>query len=114
MPRKEVHYRVELSGVHKSTIAIAVIFVLLIGVITLFSPNLKIGVYGLFLQLLGIMLLGLGLIKTNDELAELVGHHEKLDKQKLISHLTKDRFFMVCGVFLIVLGLFLQIIGRQV
>jgi len=111
--KKPVHYRVELSGVHKSTIIVAIIFIVLIGVITLFSPNLNVGVYGLFMQLLGIMLLGLGLIKTNDELAELVSHHEKFDKQKLISHLTKDRFFMVCGVFLIVLGLLLQIIGRQ-
>jgi hypothetical protein len=110
---KQVHYHVELNSVQKSTIAVALLFIVVIAVITAYSPNVSVYSLGLFLQLLGTILLGLGLVKTNDELAEIVKHHEKLDKQRLISHLTKDRFFIVIGVFLVVLGLLMQIIGRQ-
>ena len=113
-PQEQVRFHVELSGMQKATIAASVIFILIIGGITATSPNVHLSAFGLFLELLGTILLGLGLIKTNDELMELASHHEEFNKQKLISHLTKDRFFVVLGIFLIVLGLLLRIISVQI
>lgn len=107
------HFRVSLTPIQKATIGVAVLFVVIVGITSASSPTVSLGVFGLFLELLGAILLGQGLIKTNDELIELANHHEKFDKQKLVSHLTKDRFFMVVGIFLIVLGTFLQIVFNQ-
>jgi hypothetical protein len=111
--KEGVQFHVELSGVQKATIGAAVVLVLVIAVVTGSSDQVRLPVLGLFAQLLGSILLGLGLIKTNDELLDLAEHHERFEKQRLVSHLTKDRFFIVFGVFLVVTGLLLQILGTQ-
>ena len=108
-----VHFRVELSGTEKATIAAVAILLVLIAAITWFSPNVRIDVFGLFAELLGAILLGLGLTKTNDELLALTNHYEDFHKQDLVSHLTRDRFFVISGVFLIALGILCQIIATQ-
>lgn len=110
---QDVHFHVELSGVQKATIGIAILFVLLIAGVTVNSPNVGLPALGLFLQLMGSILLGLGIIKTNDEFLDLASHHENFNKQKLISHYAKDRFFIVFGLFLIVFGLLMQIFAGQ-
>ena len=111
--KTEVHFRVELTGVQKATIAVAVLFIVLIGGVTLGTETIRIGALGLFLQLIGSIVLGLGIIKTNDELGDLAEHHEQFNKQRLISHLTKDRFFIVFGLFLVVVGLLMQILSQR-
>lgn len=110
---KEVHFHVDLSGIEKATIAAVAILVILIGAITWFSPQVYISTFGMFCELLGAILLGLGLTKTNTELLALTNHYETLHKQELISHLTRDRFFVICGIFLMALGILCQIIGTQ-
>ncbi len=107
------HFTVNLSAVQLATIFAAIIMVALISWITLASDSVPLSILGLFCQLLGSILLGLGLIKTNDELADIVRHHEKLDKPALGAHLAKDRFFIVLGVFLLALGILLQILYTQ-
>lgn len=110
---ESVHFRVLLTPIQKTTILVAVLFIVLIALVTLYSPTVRLSVLGIFLNLLGAILLGLGLIKTNDELIDLGSHHVEFDKQRFVSHLTKDRFFIVLGVFLMVLGALLQIVGVQ-
>jgi hypothetical protein len=107
------HFHVELSTVQKLTIGAAVVLIALIALITAYSDQVRLHILGLFCQVLGAIILGLGLIKTNDELVDIVSHHEKFDKHRLVKHLTKDRFFLVFGLFLLVLGILLQIISVQ-
>jgi hypothetical protein len=113
--RKEepVGFHVALNPVQTATIIVAVLLVGVIAFITFFSDSVELEILGLFSQLLGGILLGLGLIKTNDELVELGSHHIEFDKQRFIRHLTKDRFFIVLGVFFVVAGLLLQILSKQ-
>jgi hypothetical protein len=108
-----VGFHVTLNPIQKATILIAVILIAVISFITFFSDNVRLEILGLFSQLLGGILLGLGLIKTNDELIELGSHHVEFDKQRFIRHLTKDRFFIVLGVFFVVGGLLMQILSKQ-
>lgn len=111
--KKQVTFHVHLTGTQKSTLAIAFVFIILIAAITSLSPTVKLATFGLFCQVLGTVVIGLGLAKTNDELAELASHHEKFDKQGLITHLTRERFFITTGIFLMTLGLLFQIISSQ-
>jgi hypothetical protein len=108
------HFSVTLTPVQRTTIIASGALIVLIGIITGFSEQVHLDILGLFCQLLGGLLLGLGLIKTNDELVDMIRHHEQLDKPSLVKHLTKDRFFIVLGVFYTVLGLLLQIISNQI
>jgi hypothetical protein len=112
--KEEVRFHVALGSMQKFAIGASVFLVFIVALFTGFSDSIKMEVLGLYCQLLGSILLGLGLIKTNEELMELADHHEKLERQRLITHLTKDRFFIVIGVFFVVLGILLQIIGNQV
>lgn len=109
----DVHFRVTLSAHEKAAVAVVSVLALLITLFTYLSSEIGMGVLGLYLQLLGAIMLGFGLTRTNDELIALANHYEKLHKQSLMEHLTRDRFFVVFGVFLIAIGVLAQIIGIQ-
>jgi hypothetical protein len=108
-----VHFRVVLNPHEKIAVAVVVILGLLIALFTYLSADIGVGVFGLYLQLLGAIMLGFGLTRTNDELVALANHYENLHKPSLMEHLTRDRFFVVFGVFLLATGLLLQIVGLQ-
>jgi hypothetical protein len=108
------HFHVQLQPIQKLTIVAAMALILAIAAITFYSERVSLSIFGMFCQLLGVIILGLGLVKTNDELVDLTEHYQKLDRPTLIKHLAKDRFFIVLGVFTIALGMLLQIVGLQV
>jgi hypothetical protein len=113
MAKQAHNFTVRLSAIQMITIAAACILIILSAVITASSENVRLDGLGLFCQLLGAILLGLGLIKTNDELIGLIRHHERLDKPGLAVQLARDRFFVVLGIFLLALGAMLQIVHGQ-
>lgn len=108
-----VHFRVILNAHEKTAVAVVTILGILIAVFTYLSADIGLGVFGLYLQLLGAIMLGFGLTRTNDELLALTNHYERLHKPSLVAHLTRDRFFVVFGVFLLALGVLAQIISIQ-
>lgn len=108
-----VHFRVTLSAHEKAAVAVVSVLALLIALFTYLSTDIGLGVFGLYLQLLGAIMLGFGLTRTNDELIALANHYENLHKPSLMEHLTRDRFFVVFGVFLLALGVLAQIIAIQ-
>lgn len=107
------HFHVRLQPTQKLTIVVAGALVLAIALITVYSDQVHVGSLGMYCQLLGVIILGFGLVKTNDELVDITEHYQKLDRPTLIRHLAKDRFFIVLGVFTIAVGLLLQIVGSQ-
>jgi hypothetical protein len=111
--KEDVHFKVVLNAHEKSAVAVVIILGALIGVCAYLSENIGIGVFGLYLQLLGAIMLGFGLTRTNDELIALTNHYENLHRQNLVMHLTRDRFFVVFGVFLMAIGVLAQIVGLQ-
>jgi hypothetical protein len=104
---------VQLNAHEKGAVAIVIVLGVLITTFTYLSEDIGIGVLGLYLQLLGAIMLGFGLTRTNDELVALTNHYENLHRPSLLAHLARDRFFVVFGVFLIVLGVLAQILGVQ-
>lgn len=108
-----VHFHVVLSAHEKAAVAIVSVLGLLIALFTYLSAAIGVGVFGLYLQLLGAIMLGFGLTRTNDELVALANHFENVHKPSLMEHLTRDRFFVVFGVFLMAIGVLAQIISVQ-
>ncbi len=107
------HFRVQLTPHEIAAVVAAVLLIAVVGVVTYASDQVNLITLGLYLMLIGAIMLGFGLSKTNDELLSLTNHYENLHKQELISRFTRDRFFVVFGVFLIATGILIQILGVQ-
>jgi hypothetical protein len=109
----QVHFRVQLTPHEMAAVIAAFILITIIGVVTALSPLVSLTTFGLYLALIGAIMLGFGLAKTNDEMLALTNHYEDFHRQELVARLTRDRFFVVLGVFLISVGILVQILGVQ-
>jgi hypothetical protein len=107
------HFHVKLEPLQRLTIVVAGVLIGSIALVTMYSETVHLNILGLFCQLLGAIIIGFGLVKTNEELIELTSHYESVDRPALVRHLTRDRFFIVLGIFTLVLGLLLQILSTQ-
>jgi len=109
----EHHFRVQLTPHEIAAVVAALLLITIVGIVTAVSDQVSLVTLGLYLMLIGAVLLGFGLAKTNDELLSLTNHYENLHRQELLARLTRDRFFVVFGVFLIATGILVQILGVQ-
>ncbi len=109
----EHHFHVQLTPHEIAAIVAAILLIAVVAIVTYVSDQVSLVTLGLYLILIGAIMLGFGLAKTNDELLNLTNHYENLHRQELINHLTRDRFFVVFGVFLMATGILIQILGVQ-
>ncbi len=104
-------FEAKLDGWEKFLIALVMVVVILIAVMVSLSSILGLQVLGLFVQIAGVLLLSLGLVKTNDDLLVVAQHPNKKDIQKIITHMSTERFQIMLALFLLVLGMLLQMFG---
>jgi len=107
----EHDFAARLPGWQTWLIVLVIIVIAVIAWMVSISTVLGLGVLGLFVQMAGVLLLSLGLVKTNDDLVFLATHPGKKQAQTLISHHTSERFVIMLGLFLMVFGLLLQLFG---
>jgi hypothetical protein len=110
----EVEYSTQLPAWQKFLISLVVVVIGVVAVIVAISPNFQnigLTVLGLFIQIGGFLLLALGLVKTNDDLLYVAEHPKRKDHQGIITHMASERFQVMLGLFLVVLGLLLQLFG---
>lgn len=105
----EITYEAILAVWQKFLIALVLVVIAVIAVMVTVSTNLGLGVLGVFVQIAGVLLLSFGLVKTNDDLLMLAQHPSKKDVQGIITHMATERFQIMLALFLIVLGMLLEI-----
>ncbi len=108
---KDVAYHAHLPSWQKFLIALVLVVIATISVIVTMSTNLSIEVLGLFVAISGVLLLSIGLVRTNDDLLFLATHHKQAEVQQVITHFATERFLVMLSLFLIVLGMLLQLLG---
>lgn len=108
---KDFKFEAELPGWQRWLIAFVMIVVIVIASMVSISTTLGLEVLGMFVMIAGVLLLSLGLVKTNDDLLFLATHPGTKQAQTLITHHASERFMIMLALFLLVLGLLLQIFG---
>lgn len=105
----DMKFHAELPMWQRFLISLVLIVTIVIAIMVSMSSNLGLEVLGYFVQMAGILLLSLGLVRTNDDLLFLATHPGKKEAQTLVRHHASERFMIMLGLFLMVLGLLLLI-----
>lgn len=108
---KDVAYHAHLPAWQKFLIALVMVVITVIAVMVTISTTLSLEVLGLFVAISGVLLLSVGLVRTNDDLLFLATHHKKAEVQRVITHFATERFIVMLALFLLVLGMLLQLVG---
>ena len=108
---EEISYHAKLAVWQKFLIALVLVVIIVIAGMVSVSTRLGLEVLGLFVQIAGVLLLSLGLVRTNDDLVMIASHPKTQDIQKIVTHMATERFQVMLALFLLVLGMLLQMIG---
>jgi len=108
---KDVEFHAHLPSWQKFLIALVLVVIAVISVMVTLSTTLNIEVLGLFVSISGVLLLSVGLVRTNDDLFFLATHPKEKDIQRIVTHFATERFLIMLSLFLLVLGLLLQLFG---
>ncbi len=106
-----MEFRVRIPNWQKFLIALVLVVVIVIAIMVDISSVLHIGVLGLFIEISGVLLLSLGLVRTNDDALFIAEHPKHKNHQEVLVRLVTERFMVMVGLFLLVLGMLLQIFG---
>ncbi|MFT4250376.1 MAG: hypothetical protein ACMXYD_03375 [Candidatus Woesearchaeota archaeon] len=107
----DVKYHTELATWQKYLIALIMVVVIAIASMIAVSDVLGVEILGLFVCIVGVLLLSLALVRTNDDLLLIAQHPTKKDIQMIITHMATERFQIMLALFLLILGFLLQIVG---
>lgn len=107
----DTRFAAKMPSWQKLLILLVIAVVAVVAWMVVVSTQLGIEVLGLFIQIAGVLLLSLGLVRTNDDVLFLAEHPKHKKHDDIITHLATERFQIMLGLFLLVLGLLLQIFG---